>query len=80
MVPAAAVAGAMVFSSGARAKTVTLTGRLVPPGVVAVMFWAPSGALPATTMVAVMVPKLVTGVPLRVMPVGRVKVPPTPRR
>ena len=56
-------------------RAVTALLVLPMPGVVTVMLFAPSGALPAINRVAVICVNVATGVPTTVMPVGRFSVP-----
>jgi len=74
--PAPTALGVTVFSSGARANTVRVTGVVVPPGVVIVKLAVPRVALPAIRTLCVSEVKLVVGVPTSEMPAGTFTVPP----
>ena len=72
-VPALAVAGAMLVSTGG---ILNVSELLLPPGVVTVMLCGPAGTVEAMTRVAVIEVGVTTGAPESVIPAGRFSVPP----
>src|ERR1041385_1650452 len=76
LAPWAPEAGVMLVNAGAAAVTVKVTGPLAPPAVVTVMVCAPVVAVAAMARVAVTWVAVTTGVPVAVMPAGRLRVAP----
>ena len=70
-VPALAVTGAMLVSTG---RILNVNGVVVPPGVVRVMLFGPAGIVEAITRVALIEFTVTTGAPASVMPAGRFSV------